>query len=173
MCYPDSVLFHVRLRGLTGQEVEVLAEMPGFACRLEDSGLAVVRVDFAHSVPSWPDHEAMEQQLRLALAAVVPDAEIVEVMYGFRYARDAGSPAVEALHRLRRDVGRLSDAEAWDRDELAEMLTVIAREFTHLDDWLCNGGSVPSEWARRHPEGDTKAAAQVTASLEEPAMMAG
>lgn len=173
VCYPDSVLFQVRLRGLTEQHAEALAQMPGFSCRAEDSGIGLVRVHFAHAVPSHPDIDTMEQQLRLALAAVIPDVEIVEIVHGFRYARDAASPAAEALHQLRRDIGRMSDVDGWDRDELAETLMIIAREFTLLDDWLCNGGSIPSDWARRHPEGDIKAAEQIAAELTRPAALVG
>lgn len=172
MSYPDSVLFHARLRGLSEDEVATLTETPGLNCRVLDDGTVLVRVDFAHAVPTMPDVEAMEHQLRLALEALVPDGEIIDVRYGLRHAQDAGSPAVEALHRLRREVGRLSISCELERDELVELLTVVAREFTHLDDWLCNGGSMPGDWVRRHPEGDRTAARQI-AQRRRPVAMAG
>lgn len=162
--YPDHVLFHARLRDLTEEHVEVLAETPGFHCRLQDDGDALVSITFAHDVPSHPDTDALECRLRLALEALVPGAEVVDIRHGVRYARDAGSPAAEALHRLRRDVHRaslLEDLEAVERDQLAEALHAVFRDFNELDEVLCNGGTVPSDWARRHPEGDRGAALQM------------
>lgn len=161
MCYPDSVLFHVRLSGATEQQTEVLADTPGFTCRFDDDGDCLVRVQFAHDVPSPPDAEALERRLRLALLALAPDAEITDVRSGLRFACEPHSPAVEALHRLRRDVRRVPDIDDLDHNELAEMLAVFAREFSALDQWLCNGGSIPGEWARRHPGGDQQAAEQI------------
>lgn len=172
VCYPDSVLFHVRLGGLTEQEVEILAETPGFGCRVGDDGICLVSVRFAHDVPSEPDAEALERRLRLALQALVPGAEIVDVRFGFRFARDGASPGVQALHRLRRELRTAQEAQGWEREALAELLTAIGREFAYLDDWLCNGGSMPSEWARRHPGGDAVAARQL-ANVVGPIAMAG
>jgi hypothetical protein len=174
VCYPDSVLFHVRLRGVTDEQVEVLADAPGFSCRPNDDGTHVVRMRFAHDVPSHPDTEAMEQQLRLALQAMAPDSEVIDVRFGLRYARDETSPAVDALHRLRRDVERLAAPDDLgrdlSRDELEEALTAFAREFRHLDEWLTNGGSIPADWARRHPAGDMQAAEQIADSLADTAI---
>jgi hypothetical protein len=161
VCYPDSVLFHVRLSGVSDQQAEVLADTPGFTCRLDEDGDCLVRVQFAHDVPSHPDVDALERRLRLALLAMAPDAEITDVRSGPRFTREPSSPAVEALHRLRRDSRRVSRVEDLDHDDLVEMLTVFAREFSALDEWLCNGGSVPTEWARRHPGGDRRAAEQI------------
>lgn len=170
MCYPDSVLYHVRLRGLTGPEAEGVEEAPGFSCRPNDDGTHIVRMRFAHDVPSHPDTDAMEHQLRLALQAMAPSAEILDVRFGLRYARDADSPAVQALHRLRRDVERFAEPDMLDglaRDDLAETLTAFTREFRALDEFLTNGGSVPSDWARRHPAGDRQAVEQIADSLAE------
>lgn len=171
MCYPDSVLFHVRLRGLTKQQAEILADTPGFHCRLQDEGTTLVSIRFAHDVPSHPDPDALERRLRLALGELVPGADIRDVSYGFRYARDASSPATDALHCLRRAIGKLPAVDSLEREELAEVLTIFAREFTHLDDLLCNGGTVPPEWIRRHPEGDRGAAQQIADTLR-PVVMA-
>lgn len=164
MCYPDHVLFHVRLRDLTAQQVEVLAETPGFRCRLQEDDTALVSITFAHDVPSHPDTEALERRLRLALEALVPGSEVVDVRGEPRYAASGGCPAGDALHRLRRDVNRAGSFDDLDRESLAEVLTTVVRDFTELDDLLCNGGSVPTDWARRHPEGDRGAARQLADS---------
>lgn len=171
MCYPDHVLFHVRLRDLTEQQVEVLAETPGFHARLEDDDIALVSITFAHDIPSHPDTDALERRLRLAFEALVPGAEIIDVRGEPRWASDAGCPAADALHRLRRDVNRAASLDDPDRDTLAEVLTTVFRDFAELDDLLCNGGSVPADWARRHPEGDRGAARQL-ADTTRPLVMA-
>jgi hypothetical protein len=164
VCYPDSVLFHVRLRGVTEEQAQIVANAPGFHCRFDDDGPSLVSIRLAHDVPCQPDTDAMEQRVRLALHELVPDAEIVDVRFGLRFAREEVSPALEALHRLRRDIRHMPALDDVDRDDLAETLTVIAREFAHLDEWLCNGGSLPREWARRHPQGDKQTTAQIVAS---------
>lgn len=142
----------------------MVADTPGFQCRYEEDGPSLVSIRLAHDVPSEPDTDAMEQRVRLALHELLPDAEIVDVRFGLRFASEEVSPALEALHRLRRDVRRLPVLEELGHDDLVETLTVVAREFTHLDEWLCNGGSLPREWARRHPQGDKQATAQIVAS---------
>lgn len=157
MCYPNSVLFHVRLRGLDDDQVRALSQAPGISCRLEDDDVGLVRMEFANPVPSWPNVRGMESDLTAALRELAPTAEIVDVRYGYRYDADIGSPAVEALRRLRIDLARIPTRDELDADELTELLTVIAREFTILDIWMCNGGSTPMEWVRRHPDGDLQA----------------
>jgi hypothetical protein len=145
---------------VTEQQAADLADTPGFTCRFED-GDCLVCVQFAHDVPSHPDTEALERRLRLALHALAPEAEITDVRSGLRFASEPNSPAIEALHRLRRAVRHVADVEGLDAVELVEQLAVFSREFATLDAWLCNGGSIPGEWARRHPDGDQRAAEQI------------
>lgn len=164
VCYPDSVLFHARLRGVTVEQAQIVADAPGFHCRFDEDSPTLVSIRLAHDVPCEPDTKAMEQRVRLALHELLPDAEIIDMRHGLRFAPEDHSPALAALHRLRRDIRCLPALDELDRDELAETLTVIAREFTHLDEWLCNGGSLPREWARRHPQGDKQTTAQIVAS---------
>lgn len=173
MCYPDSVLFHVHLRGLTEDHLQALVDAPGFTCRAGDDATAIVSIRFAHDVPSQPDAEALERRLRLALQALVPGAEITDVRYGFRHSREPVSPALVALHRLRQHLGRLDGPAEPDSEGLAQTLQAVSEEFARLDDWLCNGGSLPSEWARRHPGGDEQAARQVEQARQPAAAMAG
>lgn len=170
MCYPDSVLYHVRLRGLTAQQAEVLVDTPGFDVLDADTDTCLVRVSFAHDVPSPPDTDALERRLRLALLALVPGAEIADVRFGVRFDQDAASPAVEALHRLRRDVNRVGSVDELagvNAEQLAEIVAVFVREFHSLDEWLCNGGSIPREWARRHPGGDGHTMEQIADRITE------
>lgn len=162
--YPDSVLFHIRLRGVTEQGVEALAETPGFHCRVEDDDATLVSIRLAHDVPSPPDTKAMEKRLRLALHSLAPGAEIIDVRSGPRHSPEVPSLAVQSLHCLRRHLGRPIDVEEMDWDTLTELWTIMRREFLQLDEFLCNGGSLPADWARRHPQGDERAFEQVAAS---------
>lgn len=169
MCYPNSVLIHIRLRGLTAEQTRALAEAPGLTCHRIEDDLVRARIEVAHGLPTWPDLDALQGMVREMVGELVPEAEVVDIRAGYRYDSDADSPAEPALHRLR-SVANQARGEIPDGDR-DELLTSLLRDFTVVDNWLSQGGSLPPDWARRHPAGDHSVARRLVEGAS--AMLAG
>jgi hypothetical protein len=170
VCYPNSVLINIRIRGLTAEQIKALIAEPGLDCSDVDDDTVRARIEIAHDIPSWPDLGALQTKVKVMVADIAPQAQIVDVRAGYRYAHDTGSPAEAALHRLRSRAGVLA-GDLGDV-ELGELLTAVLRDFTVLDGWLREGGSLPPDWARRHPAGDPDVARRLTTAEPQMALAA-
>lgn len=167
MCYPNYVLIHIRLSGLTDQQVKTLADAPGLRCSDVDEGTVRAQIEIAHDLPTWPDLNALQDMVRTMVTDLVPHAKILDVRGSYRYAFDAASPAEAALHRLRSSAERA--LKAAPGTDCGELLTAVVRDWRVVDDWLSNGGSLPTDWARRHPAGNHTVAQKIMAGIKEPA----
>lgn len=172
MSYPTYVLIHVRLRGLTDQQVQALESTPGLRCSHVDDDTVRAQIEIAHELPTWPDLAALQDMVRTMVTDLVPGAQIVDVLGSYRYDYDAASPAEAALHRLRSSAEQARKAAP--ETDCGELLTRVLRDLKIVDDCLSNGGSLPTDWARRQPAGDHVVARAIMAGIEEPASaMAG